>query len=217
MPTLRHGIVVFGDVVDSRREAGRSTAWLRAVTAELDTAFAAERLARFDFTQGDELQGLLALGADPFAVVVRAATHPDALDMRWAFVAGPVDPGRGSATRRTGEAFVAAREALGRARARRDDLLAISGDPEVDALLDDLAPLLAELLAGLSVRQRAVARLVLVEGLRLSEAAERLGVSRATVSVLAERGQVRHIGRLARALAALFALGVARSLPAEAA
>jgi hypothetical protein len=50
-----------------------------------------------------------------------------------------------------------------------------------------------------------MARLLLVDGLRLAEVAERLEVSRATVSVVAGRGRVREIGRLARALRALLA------------
>ena len=49
--------------------------------------------------------------------------------------------------------------------------------------------MLAALLAELTDRQREVARLLLIEGLRRAEAAERLGVSRATVSVIATRGE----------------------------
>ena len=49
-------------------------------------------------TQGDELQLLLAPGADPFRAVLRAGLHPDALPMRWAIVAGGIDPGSGPAT-----------------------------------------------------------------------------------------------------------------------
>ena len=64
----------------------------------------------------------------------------------------------------------------------------MTGDEDVDVLLDDLAPVLGRALADLSPAQRRVARLILVDGLRRSEVAERLGVSRATVSVTAERG-----------------------------
>src|SRR6478672_6452097 len=168
------GIVIFGDVVRSRRDATGSTAWLRTLAAELETAVpAADRLAEFEFTQGDELQGLLAPGIDPFG------------------------------------AFLRARERLVEAAARRDGLVVESGDPASDALLDDVAPLLAELLDDLTSRQRVVARLILVEGLRRSQAAERLGVSRATVSVAADRAHVRSIGRLAGALARLLADGAA--------
>jgi len=66
-----------------------------------------------------------------------------------------------------------------------------------------LAPLLGELLTDLTERQRVIAWLVLVDGLRRSEAAERLRVSRATVSVAAERAHLRSIGELARVLQVL--------------
>jgi len=204
------GIVIFGDVVRSRRDATGSTAWLRALATELAVAVPpADRLAEFEFTQGDELQGLLAPAVDPFRAIVRAGLHPDRRPMRWVVVAGDVDPGDGPATQRTGTAFLRARERLVEAAARRDGLAAESGDPAADALLDDIAPLLAELLDDLTDRQRVVARLILVEGLRQSQAAERLGVSRATVSVAADRAHVRSIGRLAGALGRLFAEGAA--------
>ncbi len=204
------GIVIFGDVVRSRRDATGSTAWLRTLAAELDTAVpAANRLAEFEFTQGDELQGLLAPGIDPFGAILRAGLHPERRPMRWVVVAGDVDPGNGPATQRTGAAFLRARERLVEAAARRDGLVVESGDPAADALLDDVAPLLAELLDDLTDRQRVVARLILVEGLRRSQAAERLGVSRATVSVAADRAHVRSIGRLAAALGRLLAEGAA--------
>lgn len=209
MTDLQSGIVVFGDVVDSRTDPG-STAWLRSLRAELDAAYPRDqRLAAFAFTQGDELQGLLAPGVDPFRLVVRAALAPDARVLRWAIVAGDVEPGTGPATERTGPAFHAARAALSEAKAHRDGLCASTGHGPSDALLADLGPLLVALLDRLTVRQRQVGRLLLVEGLRQAEAADRLGVSRATVSVMADRAGVRHLARLARALGVVFAEGVA--------
>jgi hypothetical protein len=206
-----NGTVIFGDVVRSRRDATGSTGWLRTLASELEDAFPPEsRLADFEFTQGDELQGLLAPGVDPFPALLRGGLHPDRRPMRWVIVAGEVDPGTGPATQRTGPAFLRARERLVQAAARRDGLLAESGDPAADGLLDDLAPLLADLLDDLTERQRVVARLLLVDGLRRSEAAARLDVSRATVSVAADRARVRGIGGLASALGRLFADGAAR-------
>ena len=205
------GIVLFGDVVDSRRDPG-STAWLRSLRADLDAAYPRpERLAAFGFTQGDEVQGLLGLAADPFRGVLRAGLRPDARALRWAIVAGPVEPGSGPATERTGTAFHVAREVLARAKAQRLGLVAITGDTATDALLADLAPLLPALLDELTPRQREIGRLIIVDELRRAEAAERLHVSRATVSVIADRGHVRHLQGLARAIATLFAEGVARS------
>jgi hypothetical protein len=207
---LQPAIVVFGDVVDSRRDPGAS-AFLRSLRDELDLAYAHERLAPAGFTQGDELQLLLAPGADPFLAVVRAGLHPEARELRWAIVAGFVEPGSGPATERNGPAFHAAREAVERARTRREGMVVRTGDATADALLADLGPLLPALLAELTPRQREVGRLVLVDHLRLAETAERLRVSRATVSVIADRGRVRHLGRLASSLATLFRDGCVRA------
>jgi hypothetical protein len=204
-----NAIVLFGDVIRSRRDASGSTAWLRTLVAELKIAFPpASRLADFEFTQGDEIQGLLDPSCDPLAAVLRAGLHPDRRPMRWVAVAGEVDAGSGPATQRTGEAFLRARALLDEAGARRDGLLLATGDPATDELLEGLAPLLAELLGDLTPRQRVIGRLLLVDGLRRAEVAERLGVSRATISVAADRAHLRSIGRLADALGSLFRRGV---------
>ena len=188
----------------SRRDAPGATGWLRILAADLNAAYRdADRLAPFEFTQGDELQGLLAPGSNPLIAILRGTLHPEARPMRWVLVAGEVDPGRGPATQRSGPAFVAARERLAHANARRDRVSIVSGDAPTDDLLDGLAPLLGELLADLTERQRVIAWLVLVDGLRRSEAADRLRVSRATISVAAERAHLRSIGELARALQVL--------------
>ena len=196
---------------DSRRDPG-SSAWLRALRVDLEDAYPrGERLASFGFTQGDEIQGLLAPAADPFRAVLRAALHPDARELRWAIVAGTVEQGSGPATERTGPAFHAARDMLAHAKTGRSGLVAVTGDPESDALLGDLGPLLPALLAELTPRQREIGRLILIDELRRADAAERLHVSRATVSVIADRGRIRHLQGLARAMAALFAQGVERA------
>jgi hypothetical protein len=208
--------VVFGDVVDSRQGAARSTTFLRALRDELEAAYGADALlADVGLTQGDELQLLLAPGADPFLAVLRAGLRPDALPMRWVAAAGEVDDGTGPATERTGQAFLDARSLIGAAKARRQALAARTGDPESDALLDGLGSLLPVLLADLTDRQREAARLLLVDGLRRSEVASRLGVSRATVSVMAERAHVRELGGLARGLAQVFAAGETRVIAAH--
>ena len=211
-----NAIVLFGDVIRSRRNASGSTAWLRSLTAELEAATPpGSLLAPFEFTQGDELQGLLDPAADPLDAVLRASFNPDRSPMRWVIVAGDVDPGRGPATQRTGAAFLRARERLTEAATRRDHLLLSSGDPATDGLLDRLAPILAELLADLTTRQRVIGRLLVIEGLRRSEAADRLGISRATVSVVADRAHIRSITRLASALRELFLGGVGAAVDAR--
>jgi DNA-binding CsgD family transcriptional regulator len=199
-------LVLFGDVIRSRRDSVAATAWLRILTADLGAAYPkTDVLAPFEFTQGDELQGLLAPTADPMKAVLRAALHAEAIPMRWVVVAGEIDPGRGPATQRSGPAFIAARERLAVAATRRERLVVASGDPPTDDLLDGLAPLLGELLADLTDRQREIAWQILVEGLRRSEAAERLHVSRATISVAADRAHLRSIGELARVVRTLLA------------
>jgi RNA polymerase sigma factor (sigma-70 family) len=202
--------VLFGDVVRSRVDAPAGTAWLRELVAELDRVYPpGGREAPFAFTQGDVLQGLLSIDADPFAAVLRATLHERALPMRWVIVAGEVEPGRGPATERTGPAFLTARRLLERARARRDGLAVHVGDARADELLGELAPLLADLLADLTERQRAIARLMLVDRLRQSEVAERLEVSRATISVMAERAGIRRIEGLLEVLRRIVTEGVA--------
>jgi DNA-binding CsgD family transcriptional regulator len=199
-------LVLFGDVIRSRREPIAATEWLRVLTADLAGAYAdGDMLAPFEFTQGDEIQGLLALSADPMRAVMRATLHPEAVKMRWVVVAGEVDPGHGPATQRSGPAFIVARERLVVAGARRERLAVISGDPPTDELLDGLAPLLGELLADLTDRQREIAWPILIDGLRRSEAAERLHVSRATISVAADRAHLRSLGELARVVRTLLA------------
>ena len=196
-------IVVFGDVIQSRADPAGSSAWLRALSADLQAAVGTDGVADFGFTQGDELQGLLAPTADPVGVVLRATLAEGARPMRWAIVAGLVEAGSGPATQRTGPAFVAARAALEATRRSRTNLRIVTGVPTVDDLLDDLAPVLGDALERLSPTQRRVAGLILVNGLRRSEVADRLGVSRATVSVAAQRGGVPSLERLARAIRAL--------------
>ena len=202
--------VLFGDVVRSRVDASAGTAWLRELIVELEQVYPpGVREAPFAFTQGDELQGLLGIDADPFEAVLRGTLHAHALPMRWVIVAGPVEAGRGPATERTGPAFLAARRLLEGARARRDGLRVLVHEPRSDDLLAELAPLLADLLDDLTERQRAIARLMLVDRLRQSEVAERLEVSRATISVMAERAGIRRIEGLLAVLRRIVAEGVA--------
>src|SRR5436309_13516140 len=114
------GIVLFGDVVRSRRSPIAATAWLRALCRDLTRAYApGDQLAPFEFTQGDEIQGLLAPSADATRSILRAALHPERREMRWVIVRGTVDPGDGPATQRSGPAFITARARLALAVARR--------------------------------------------------------------------------------------------------
>jgi DNA-binding CsgD family transcriptional regulator len=197
-------IVLIADVVHSRADFAGSTAALERLARDLDTRYADHRLAVFDYTQGDELQGLLDTDANPFSALLTAALDEPPLLLRWGIARGAVEAGSGPATRRTGPAFLLAREAIRHAVRSRVGLVARTGLPQVDSILDDLTPLLPTLLEDLSPRQREIARLVLVEGLRQADVAARLNVSRATVSVAFGRGRIAGIAGLERALHKLF-------------
>ena len=207
--TENEGLVLFGDVVGSRRDSVGATAWLRDLVLEFDGAYGDQRLAPFGFTQGDELQGLLAPDADPLAAVLRAALGPGKKRMRWVIVRGEVDPdatgGKAPATERSGSAFVTARSAIEAARTSHERLVILTGRADVDALLADFAPALVDMLDGLTERQRAVARLALIEDLRQSEVADRLKVRRATISVSFSRARVRSLQRLVAGMRLVYA------------
>lgn len=220
MNSTRRGIVLFGDVVRSRDGTAASTAWLERLCGLLDETYGTRRLAPFEFTQGDEIQGLLSVDADPFDAVLRgtlwAHEGADAVPrMRWVAVCGEIDPGRGPATRRTGAAFVRARSALDAARRQRDGLICRTSDARADALLDGTAPVLAAMIDAMTDRQREVARLALVDGLRQSDIADRLSVARATVSVSVARGDVRNVGRLLAAVRLIWDQGIQAGDAAE--
>jgi len=204
------GLVLFGDVVGSRHDSSGSTTWLRELVGRLDDAYGASRLAPFGFTQGDELQGLLIPQADPIVAVLLAALGPDQRRMRWVAVRGRVDADAAvdaPAIERTGAAFVAARAAIVAARAGRDRLVIVTGQPDVDELLADLCPALTDLLEGLTARQRLVARLALIEDLRQSEVADRLHVRRATISVSFSRARIRSLQQLVAGIRRVYASG----------
>jgi hypothetical protein len=184
--------------------------WLRGLRDELDQVYQRERVAGFEFTQGDELQGLLLPSADPLEAIVRASLRADRLPMRWVVVAGLVEQGSGPTTQRSGPAFLAARELASTARRQRDSLLMQTSDADADELLEGVAPVLGRLLGELTARQREVARLLLVEGLTQAAAATRLSVRAPTISVAAERARVRDIGRLRSSTLKIFGMGVER-------
>ena len=209
------GVVLFGDVVGSRQRPGTATEWLHSLRGILDDAYGNERMADFEFTQGDEIQGLLAPTADPFVAVLVSMLRPHSGPgstprMRWVIVLGQVDPGQGPATHRSGDAFVRARVLLGHARDDRDGLLCQTGDPTADTYLTGTTPLMAAIIERMTDRQRLIARLALIDGLRQSEIAARLGVSRPTVSVSYARADVRNLSRLVAAIRAIWADGIER-------
>jgi hypothetical protein len=192
--------VLLGSLTESRRSRVEATVWLRALVPELDDAYGSQRLAPFGFTQGEEVQGLLDATADPLLAVLRSALGEGPRPIRWVCIRGAVDPGEGPATQRTGSAFLAARAAIEAARAGHERLVIRTGRADADELLDGMTPAMADLLNALTTRQKAVARLALIEGLRQSEVAERLKVRRATISVSFARAKVMPLARLAGAI-----------------
>ena len=197
--------VLLGALVEARRDRAEATVWLRSLVTELDDAYGGLKLAPFGVTQGDELQGMLVATADPLLAVLRAALRSEPRPIRWVCVRGAVDPGEGSATQRTGSAFLAARAAIDAARAGHERLVIRTGRADADELLDGMTPAMADLLYALTPRQQEVARLALIEGLRQSEVAERLRVRRATISVSFARARVLPLARLAAAIRRVYA------------
>jgi len=67
-----------------------------------------------------------------------------------------------------------------------------------------MTPALVGMLGDLTARQRDVARMALLEGLRQSEVAQRLGVRRATVSVSFARARIQSLAALVSAIRRVF-------------
>ena len=199
----RTGLVLMAEVVGVKNRLA-ATSWLRELIAELDEAYGDRKLAAFALTQGDELQGLLAIGADPLIAVLHAALAPTRNLVRWVCVQGELDASEGTATQRTGTVFLAARKAMDEAQADRERLVLKTGEASVDDLLAGMAPALVELLDGLTDRQRSVSRLAIIDGLRQSEVADRLKIRRATAAVAFKRARVHTIERLATAIGQVF-------------
>ena len=139
---------------------------------------------------------VLPPGGRPVQALLRAWLEPDRPPDRCIIVAGPV---------RTAAAIAEA--LLVESHPPLAQLILRSGDPATDSLLADTAPALIALLQDLTVRQRQVGRLLLVDGLRRAEIAQRLGITRPTVSVMVDRARLVEIGRLAAAIDAIFEAG----------
>ena len=213
--TATLGICIFGDVVGSRARPTEATAWLERLRDRFETT-CPERLAAFEFTQGDEIQGLLPIDTDAIRLVLDAMLRPHAGPdagprMRWVIAAGRIDPGEGPATKRTGEAFLTARTLISEAHRDGDGLRCATGDAQADVLLDDVAPVLASLIDRMTDRQREVLHLQVIERMRQEAIAERLGVSQPAISGLLARGGARDVARLTAAVRTLLTDGSRRS------
>lgn len=198
MPAPALVLAMCADVVGSRAQPGRAEAFVGRLPAILAAAAGSGVVRPFVAARGDEVEGTLVPGADPFRPIVAAALDPHGLPLRWAVVAGEGDVAR---TRAVAE--------LPQLRARQERLVVVSGDPRTDALLADLAPLLDALVGDMTARQRDIARRILIEGRRQAAVAAELQVSRATISVAVARGRVRDLERAMRGLHGLLLGGIA--------
>ncbi len=198
------GIAVIGERVGQGIGGTVPPPDLRALAAALDAAYADGRLAGFAVTDG-RLIGILRPDADGLGVVMVAGLRVGDLRLRWALVEGELEPAGDGPSPRADGLVADARRTFELARLRRERLVIRTGEPGADRLLDGIAPLLGELLDDLTDRQRIVARLLLLDGRRQADAADALGVSRATISVLVGRGRIRSIERLADSIRAIVA------------
>jgi len=131
---------------------------------------------------------------DPFPSLVAAWFGVATPRARWAVVVG-----------READAIAA----LDRAVADRELLVVRTGRADADALLADLAPVLGRLLDDMTASQRRIVRYLLVDGLRQADAAELLGISRASVSVALGRARLHEVELLLRAVRAAWTVGLA--------
>ena len=131
---------------------------------------------------------------DPFRALLATWLDPAVPAARWAVTVG-------------GDAESEA--ALDAATAARELLVVRTGGADADALLADLAPVLGRLLDDMTPSQRRLAGLLLLDGHRQADAAEILGISRASVSVAHGRARIHEVRLLLRAVQACWAAGQA--------
>jgi DNA-binding CsgD family transcriptional regulator len=177
---------------------------LATLCADLNRAFAGGVLVPFELDAG-RLVGVLDPGVDALRAVLVASVGGGPVRVRWGIAQGALEAGGGDLADRARTPIAAADEAIGVGRARRDHLIVRTAVEGADRLLDGIAPLLVDLLDDLSDRQRIVARLILLDGLRQADVADELEVSRATVSVMVGRGRIRAVDRLGGAIRAVMA------------
>ncbi len=152
-------------------------------------------LRRFERTAGDEVQGVLAT---PDAVVTSIAVL--LREARWSIGLGigAVDHPLPRTTRAgSGPAFVAAREAVTRAKSGPHHVAAVGADPYRAEQVETVLWLWAALLSRRSPRGWEVSDL-LAEGLSHQEAADRLGITQSAVSQRARVAGVTEEGRARR-------------------
>jgi len=138
-------VVLSGDLVASRAYgAGRAARVLSEVVNEVNARFSQALLVPLDVIQGDAFQGVAAAGPDTLALVFRlqgglVMRSAGRLKSRFGLGLGAIDQELANVedpSLLTGPAFVAAAEALTRARKERRQLVLQSGRPDLDAAAD---------------------------------------------------------------------------------
>lgn len=176
--------VITADQVDSRSGADLVAAAIDAINdGKVRPVLAAER------TVGDELQVLVANGADALEIVLRLARTG-----RWSVGCGAGEvatPLPRDIREATGPAFIAARRAVERAK-KRSTRFALEQEPATQAASD--AEALIDLLLVLRSRRSPEGwelHDLLESDLNQAEAAERLGITPQAVSLRASAGELR--------------------------
>jgi len=187
--------VVIADQVDSRTESDRVPSALRALSG-------VELLLPYERTAGDEIQGLVATGDAVVASIVGLSR----LDgWRIGIGVGGVDEPLPESTRAArGDAYLAARTAIGAARRSPVALSLVSGDSVRGGgygdHVEDAETALWLLRSTLARRSREGWELMdlLDQGLTNAQAAERLGITPSAVSQRLARAARTEAERAAR-------------------
>lgn len=136
---------------------------------------------------------------EPFRALLATWLDPAVPAARWAVTVGGIADSEA---------------ALDAASAARELLVVRTGSAAADTMLADLAPVLGRLLDDMTPSQRRLARLLLLDGHRQADAAEILGISRASVSVAHGRARIHEVRLMLRAVQACWAAGRAPQAPA---
>ena len=183
----RPAIALIGDIVASRRlDPRRRTALQGRLEQLLDAVNRQHResiAARFLVTLGDEFQGVLTRGDAVPDIVWQLETELRQIDVRIAIGLGTLHPPfKDYALGMDGPAFHQAREAIELSRKRRLNGGVFAGFGDDDPVLNGFARILRYVREGFTERQLHTAAL-LRGGIRQSEVADRLGVTRQMVNV----------------------------------
>ena len=135
-------VVLSGDLVASRAYgAGKAARVLSEVVNEVNARFSKTLLVPLDVIQGDAFQGVAAAGPDALSLVFRlqgglVVRSAGRLKSRFGLGLGDIDQalaGVADPSLLTGPAFVAAAEALARARKEKRQIVLQSGRAGLDA------------------------------------------------------------------------------------